>query len=393
MLFSFKYIDITQNIFISVFNNNSILKDIILPVGISFYTLEAISYLIDVYKGKIEPERNFVYYACYLCFFPTISSGPIEKAKNIIDQIKNPVDFNYEKTTYGLKLFALGLFKKMVLADTIAAHIDQVFANVSHYYGFASILAAALYGIQIYADFSGYSDMAVGVAKMLGIDIIDNFNAPYFSTTIKEFWSKWHISLSSWLKEYIYIPLGGNRCSKFRNYLNLLLTFLISGLWHGGTLNYLIWGLIHGLLQVFENMFGIKPVDKKYSLKWFVRCGILYTVICIAWLFFRCSNISDVLNILNIKHLIEMGTFADITFYFKVGMRRLDIDIFTIGLLFIMLSITIICDYEKSKGEDIINKISNMKTVYRWGIYVALCLIIIFLSKGNVTTSFIYMGF
>lgn len=393
MLFSFKYIDITQNIFISVFNNNSILKDIILPVGISFYTLEAISYLIDVYKGKIEPERNFVYYACYLCFFPTISSGPIEKAKNIIDQIKNPVDFNYEKTAYGLKLFALGLFKKMILADTIAAHIDQVFANVSHYYGFASILASALYGIQIYADFSGYSDMAVGVAKMLGIDIIDNFNAPYFSTTIKEFWSKWHISLSSWLKEYVYIPLGGNRCSKFRNYLNLLLTFLISGLWHGGTLNYLIWGLIHGLLQVFENMFGIKPVDKKYSLKWFVRCGILYTVICIAWLFFRCSSISDVLNILNIKHLIEMGTFADITFYFKVGMRRLDIDIFTIGLLFIMLSITIICDYEKSKGEDIINKISNMKTVYRWGIYVALCLIIIFLSKGNVTTSFIYMGF
>lgn len=393
ILCSFKYLDVTNKIITNILGNDYILKEILLPVGISFYTLESISYLIDVFKEKIEPEKNFIYYACFLCFFPTVSCGPIEKANNIINQIKKTSVFYYEKVSYGLKLFAFGLFKKIVLADAIASHIDRVFEDVSNYYGFASILATVLYGIQIYTDFSGYSDMAIGVAKMFGIDIIDNFKVPYFSTTIKEFWSKWHISLSSWLKEYVYIPLGGNRCSKIRNCINLIFTFVISGMWHGSTANYLIWGLLHGLLQVIENLFEIKPVNRKYSFYWFARCGILYMIICIIWLTFRCKSISDVINILSVKHLMENSSFTNIPFYFEIGLKKLDIDTFTIIEIIFALLVVITYDYKKDNNVDIINKISNMKTVYRWTIYIAFCLCILFLSKKNVTESFIYMGF
>lgn len=393
ILFSFKYINITSNVLIRLFNDDSILDNIILPVGISFYTLEAIGYLVDVYKYKIEPERNIIYYATYLSFFPTISSGPIEKAKNIIDQLKKPKEFDYEEITYGLKLLAVGLFKKIVLADTIAVYIDGVFNDVAKHYGFASVLAIILYGIQIYADFSGYSDMAVGVAKCLRINITNNFNAPYLSTTIKEFWSKWHISLSSWLKEYVYIPLGGNRCSKVQNYINILITFIVSGLWHGSTLNYIVWGALHGLLQIIENILKIKPFSKKYTLKWWVRCLLLYVVICLTWLVFRCQNMKDVINILNIKHLIENSTLTNIPFYFQVGLKKMDLELFSIVKILISTILILIVDINKNKGKDIIEIVSNKKTTIRWFIYVILCLAIVILSKKNVVGNFIYMGF
>ena len=246
-LFIFKYLGFFAGIFNSLFalihaENGSLTVHLIAPVGISFYTFEAISYLADIKQGKIQAENDLLIYAAYLSFFPQLLAGPISRASDLIPQFRAERDFDYIKAAYGLKQIAWGYFKKIAIADTLAIYTSPVFNEPKLFPGSSLLLASLFYTIQIYADFSGYSDIAIGTAKLFGISLMDNFRSPYFSQSIKEFWNRWHISLSTWFRDYIYIPCGGNRVGKPRHIFNLMLTFLVSGLWHGAAWNFVFWG-------------------------------------------------------------------------------------------------------------------------------------------------------
>lgn len=223
-------------------SDNSIFSKLILPIGLSFYTFQATGYLIDVYKGKYVAERNPINLLIFLTFFPTIISGPILRYNDIKPQIDNAPEFNYKRFKDGLLLFGIGLFQKMVIADRIGILVDQAYSNHMAYKGFLVVLVAAFYSLQIYFDFAGYSNMAIGISRIIGIEVKENFNTPYFSMSIAEFWRRWHISLSSWLRDYIYIPLGGNRKGQARKFLNIMIVFLVSGIWHGADWSFVVWG-------------------------------------------------------------------------------------------------------------------------------------------------------
>ena len=215
---------------------------LLLPVGISFYTFQTLSYMADIYQGKQKAERHFGYYVVFISFFPQLVAGPIERAEHLLPQMKGEHAFSYAKASYGVRQMAIGYFKKIVLADTLAVYVDTVYQNVHAYSGFTLFLTSVFFSFQIYCDFSGYSDIAIGTAKLFDMDLTDNFKSPYFSISIHDFWKRWHISLSSFFRDYIYIPLGGNRCDTVRNSLNLMGTFLLSGLWHGAAWHYIVWG-------------------------------------------------------------------------------------------------------------------------------------------------------
>lgn len=251
LLFIFKYFnffnDSVRLLFQSLGVNYGVPSlSLLLPVGISFYTFQTLSYTIDVYRGVTKPERHFGIFAVYVSFFPQLVAGPIERSERLLPQFRVPVIPNENNFSSGMKLMVWGFFKKVVVADNVAIIVNQVYNNVNEYQGLPLIIATFLFAIQIYCDFSGYSDIAIGSARVMGIHLMKNFNTPYFSKSITEFWKRWHISLSTWFRDYVYIPLGGNRVSKPRHYLNLFLTFLISGLWHGANWTFVIWGALHG---------------------------------------------------------------------------------------------------------------------------------------------------
>lgn len=225
---------------------------LMLPVGISFYTFQTISYVLDVYYGKVKAERNFGIYATFISFFPQLVAGPIERTDHLLPQIREEHTFSYEEGIDGLRIMLWGFFKKILIADVAAAYVDQVYADVTGYQGFDLLVVIFLFTIQIYCDFSGYSDIAQGTAKLFGIQLMQNFRSPYLSSSIQEFWRRWHISLSQWFRDYVYIPLGGSRCSTLRKYRNVMITFLLSGLWHGADWSFVLWGGLHGLLQILE---------------------------------------------------------------------------------------------------------------------------------------------
>ena len=303
ILFVFKYFNFFSESFVDFAKIFSIqlhpvtLK-LLLPVGISFYTFQTLSYVIDVYKGNVKAEKHFGIYATFISFFPQLVAGPIERTNNLLPQIKAKHEFNYEQATYGLKLMAWGFFKKLVIADNLAIYSDKVFNNVYDFKGFALILAAFFFTIQIYCDFSGYSDIARGTAKLFGIELMENFKCPYFSSSIREFWSRWHISLSTWFRDYVYIPLGGNRVGKIRHYFNLMITFMISGLWHGANWTFVIWGGLHGLAQIFENVFTRKPKNyQPHGLERVLKVLITFTFCMFAWVFFRVQNLNEAIYV------------------------------------------------------------------------------------------------
>ena len=365
------------------------LLNIVAPLGISFFTFEIISYLVDVYKG-LEAEKDLLCYSAYVSFFPNISSGPIERAKRLLPILKQERKFDYDQASYGLKLFAWGLFKKFVVADNIASYIDPIFAKSQRYFGLILVIVIIIYPIQIYADFSGYSNMVSGIARLFGIDLVDNFKAPYFSNSIKQFWSKWHISLSSWLKDYIYIPLGGNRKGQFRKYLNLITTFVISGLWHGASINYLIWGLLHGVLQVIEDLIPfLKKKNDKFS---WIRMFILYGVLCVTFIFFRCETFTKAIHFLNPMNLITYFSRDKLSLYFVKGFNDLRIENLDLFILLSTIIVMAIYDYFYTNKIDLIDKVSGLSLIPRWIIYVVFVLLIVYLSfKG--TGTFIYLNY
>lgn len=236
-----------------------------IPVGISFYTFQAVGYLLDVYKKRYQPENNFLDFALFVSFFPQVTSGPISTAKDLMPQFKTARTFSYEKGRDGLKMLLWGMFLKLALADRMGIYVDTVYSNYIHYSGAVCFIASIMYTLQIYCDFAGYSLMAIGIAKTLGFDLINNFDRPYFAASVTEFWKRWHISLTRWLTTHVYINLGGNRCSRFRQYMNIMITFLVSGLWHGANWTYVIWGALHGLFQIVEK--ALKGDKLKAELK------------------------------------------------------------------------------------------------------------------------------
>jgi len=309
---------------------NARLGDIIVPLGISFYTLRAIGYIADVYKGQKAFENGITFFSV-LSFFPLLPSGPIERESVLYAEISKEKIFDWNNICNGLQLFGIGLFMKTVIADRLAIVVNTVYGDFESYSGVVCLIAVFMYSMQIYCDFGGYSYMAIGISKMLDIKVMDNFARPYLSCGIKDFWRRWHISLSSWLRDYVYIPIGGNKKGQFRRSINVLITFLVSGFWHGASWNYVLWGGLHGLFQVCEDLIGHTfTLSQRKTWVKIVRCIITFFLVSFAWIFFRFSDVSEAGRF--IKHI-----FFDFDIYslaegalWEAGWGRLQI----VGIMF-----------------------------------------------------------
>lgn len=301
-LFVFKYLNFAVNSVISIANLlgsslDPFFINIILPVGISFYTFQTISYVTDIYLDKKECEPNFIIFALFVSYFPQLVAGPIEKSENLIPQFKEKHHFNSMDLRYGLQKMAIGYVKKIVVADCMAIFVNNVFGDVANSSGLSLLIATFMFGIQIYCDFSGYSDIAKGVSRIMGIKLMDNFDKPYYSSSLKEFWNRWHISLNDFFTEYVYIPLGGNKKGVFRKCLNIFVVFLLSGLWHGAALHFVVWGVIHGLLRIIEGLLSphLSKISLNEKAKKVIGVVTTFLLVNIVWVFFRANTMSDAL--------------------------------------------------------------------------------------------------
>ena len=404
ILFCFKYYNFVTDIILKIFYRMNIklsipTLDVLLPVGISFYTFQALSYTIDIYREEIYEEKNFVKYALFVSFFPQLVAGPIERSKNLLKQLAQPRKFSFENAREGLLLMLWGFFMKMVIADRVAVFVDTVYSDYSAYTGFFLIVATILFAVQIYCDFAGYSTIAMGTARILGISLMDNFNAPYLSFSVGEFWSKWHISLTSWFKDYFYISLGGNRKGKVRKHLNKLIVFLVSGLWHGAEFSYVAWGGINGLYLIIGEetkpfrdklirLFGIHREKISYKL---FRMLITFSLICLSWVFFRARSFSEAIDIIR-----NMFVCNNIWVLFDGSLYRCGLDVQNFQLAIISIFILIFADYCKHRGIVIRNIIASQDWWFRCLFIVAvICVVLLFGKWGPAfnKTSFIYFQF
>lgn len=351
-----------------------------IPVGISFFTFQALAYMIDVYHKRIRAERDFLTYALFISFFPSIVAGPINKASLVIPQLKalRPY-FDYAKAVKGLKYLLWGMFMKVVVADRVALYVDTVFPNYMNYTGLTCFVASFLYTIQIYADFAGYSLMAIGVGKTLGFELTENFRRPYFAVSVTDFWRRWHISLSTWLKDYVYIPLGGSRCSKLHNYWNIFVTFLVSGIWHGANWTFIVWGIWHGIAQIIEKAIG----QQKCEYGWFgksIKIVITFLLVNFAWIFFRMPTLKDAVNMISrifdfsLPHTVYISGFTDFAFMS-----------FGVGLLFLK-------DITDEFFPDRYKVFENKHALIRWCGYLFI-LVAILLTGVFGADQFIYANF
>ena len=376
-LFFYKYYDFViiqlNSLFVS-FREKTVLRGLnwALPLGISFYTLQSVGYLFDVYKQRIRAEKNWWDYMLFVSFFPQIASGPISKAKDLLPQIKADRQLNYAQIVDGLKWLLWGMFLKVVVADNLGLRNNLVFNDFQSHGGIELVLCMISYAFQIYCDFAGYSFMAMGVGKILGFELINNFNRPYFSQSVTEFWHRWHISLSLWLKDYVYITLGGNRCSKIRNYLNIMLTFLVSGIWHGANWTFIIWGGIHGVFQVLEKALGYNKRTSVGMVK-SLRILITFVLVTFAWVFFRMPTLNDA--ILFLGCLVEPGT---------VNIKEY---VFPLALILIVFW----KDFSDENQLKSLQFLDNKYKVVRWTTYYLLLFSIC--VSGVFGGLFIYSGF
>lgn len=348
-----------------------------IPVGISFFSFQAVGYMLDVYHRRVKAEKDFVDYLLFVSFFPQIASGPISKADELLPQIKKEKSFDYSQVVSGLKCLLWGMFLKVVLADRAGIYVDTVFGAYQKYSGLGCAIASILYSIQIYADFAGYSLIAVGLAKTLGFDLINNFKRPYLAVSITDFWRRWHISLTRWLTQQIYIPMGGNRCSKVRNYWNILVTFLVSGIWHGANWTFILWGVMHGVAQIVEKALGLNKKESKGIMR-AVRILVTFILVSLAWVFFRSPTLAD--------------AFAFIARFFSSS-GRLIADSAGSQLLYCFIAFLPLFFYEimKEYRPDIYSRLMG-HTVVRWATYLAVICMILLVGVHD-GSSFIYVSF
>lgn len=356
---------------------------LLLPVGISFYTFMSIGYVIDVYQNKIKLERNVLDYALFVGFFPQIASGPIGRAPQLLPQIKEKHPLLYDNIAAGCRMMLWGFFMKLVVGDRAGIYVDTVFGNWAHHNGTSLLLATFMYSIQIYCDFAGYSLIAIGTAKTMGFELMNNFERPYFSKNIGEFWRRWHISLSTWFRDYVYFPLGGNRCRKSRAYLNLIITFLVSGLWHGAAYTFIIWGLLHGLVQVVDkatktyrnNIWEKVKISKEGAFRRILNICITFVIVSYLWMIFWSPNFATVVG-------ITKG-------YFNLGKPYIhQTTIFFFALGFAILFFKDFLDEFFPKKPWFLN---SKKIVVRYFTFAIILIIIILTSVGG--GQFIYFKF
>ena len=352
-----------------------------IPIGISFFTFQALGYMLDVYYKRTIVEKDFLTYALFVSFFPSIVAGPINKASLIIPQLKaiRPY-FNYCKAVEGMKVILWGMFMKVVVADRVALYVDTVLPNYMNYTGMTCLVASILYSIQIYADFAGYSLMAIGVGKTLGFELTENFRRPYFAVSVTDFWHRWHISFSTWLKDYVYIPLGGNRCSKMRTYWNIFVTFLVSGIWHGANWTFIIWGSIHGLFQIIEKQLGIQKNNVTNRIVKFGRIMTTFGIVTMAWIFFRMPSIKDAINV--ISRIFDMS--LPMTIYISA--------LPTPPLILIGCTLLFIKDFHDEFQPPKANFMNSSSTIVRWMTYTGLIILILLMGVFS-SDQFIYANF
>lgn len=408
ILFIFKYLDFFRNTLNRVLERFNFQPwestfNILLPVGISFYTFQALGYIIDVYREKIEPEKNPLRYALFVSFFPQLVAGPIERSDNLLKQMRNIEKqklWNYENITEGLTLMVWGLFVKMVIADRVAILVNTVF-DTFYMLGTFGLLAGAIgFGLQIYCDFMGYSVIAIGAAKVMGFSLMENFNTPYLACSVSDFWRRWHISLSTWFRDYLYIPLGGNRCSKIRKYFNLLVTFGISGLWHGANWTYIAWGLIHGIYQIVEDFTkGIRQkLYAKYQIKtesFSFKLGQIITTFLLvdfAWIFFRTNSLSIAL-----QYCKRLFTKWDPWFLFNGELYTLGLERFEYNVLIVATTALLLTELLRYlKGQIITEFLREQCIWFRWGIIMLLIFAVLIYGVYGInfdSTQFIYFQF
>lgn len=383
-LLVFKYynfiVNTTQSFLESIHSTPPILPGLnwAIPLGISFFTFQAVGYLMDVYYQRIKAEHNWWNYMLFVSFFPQIMSGPISKAKDLLPQIKTCRKFDATMATQGLKWFVWGLFLKVMMADRLGMYVDKVLDNYMFNSGTSCLLAVVYYSFQIYGDFAGYSFMAMGVGKLMGFNLINNFQRPYLSTSITDFWRRWHISLSTWLKDYVYIPLGGSRCSKGRNYWNIFVTFLVSGIWHGANWTFVFWGILHGVFQIIEKMLGWQKCTTSSKLIRFSRILLTFVLVSIAWIFFRQPTISDAFGVIE-RILTEHGAL------FKPSNKDVVFSLLSIG---IVVCADLMREFQAKK----FYRLVQAPIAIRWCMYYALLLLIL-LSGVFDSSQFIYVSF
>ena len=408
VLFFFKYFEFAlQNInkLLNRFSFQTIQNpfDILLPVGISFYTFQALGYLVDVYRGDCRAERNLLQYALFVSFFPQLVAGPIERSGNLFRQIHEVGKkkmMSPEAATQGFIMMLWGLFMKMVIADRIALFVDSVFGQSYAIGTVEAVLGAAAFAVQIYCDFGGYSAIAIGAAKVMGFELMENFNAPYFAASIADFWRRWHISLSTWFRDYVYIPLGGNRGARLRTYGNLMITFLLSGLWHGAAWTYVAWGMLHGLYRVAGD--ALKPVRRKIIQLFRVRTDVfsyrLGQVLCtfgltsFAWIFFRAESMDRAF--LYIKNLFcrwNPWVLFDESLY-TYGLDRREA-----GILMAALAVLLLVDLVRyRKGRNLGEALCSQNLVFRWAVMILLAVSVIVYGVYGIdfdSSQFIYFAF
>lgn len=368
--------------------------NLILPVGISFYTFQTLSYVIDVYRGDVEPERNFFFFALFVSFFPQLVAGPIERPENLIPQLKKTPKWSNSDAIAGAKMMMLGFFKKICVADLVGGFVDSVYNNPEQAAGLSVIIATLLFAVQIYCDFSGYTDIAIGCSRIMGIRLMKNFDRPYCATSVKEFWSRWHISLSSWFKDYLYIPLGGNRVSLPRNLINIFIVFVVSGLWHGAAWTFVLWGALHGIYQIVGRL-TLKKRNSLVSRLGFteksravlaVRRFNTFILVSVAWLIFRANSISDVGTLLT-KLFTEWNVgVGDVLSNMGLDLEMILITVFSVILL-LLLDRMITYGGEDDSSPAVVK---NGVFVYVvWTVLLCWCLL---LSKDMISR-FIYFQF
>lgn len=377
--------------------------DIILPVGISFYTFQALSYTMDVYRKEIESEKNLFRYALFVSFFPQLVAGPIERSPNLLQQVKNIENikaWNYDRVANGFVMMVWGLFQKMVIADRISIYVDAVYENLHAVGTIETFFAAIGFSIQIYCDFSAYSTIAIGAAKVMGFELMENFNTPYFATSIKDFWRRWHISLSTWFRDYLYIPMGGNRKGKIRKYFNVLVTFFVSGLWHGSSWNYVVWGGLHGIYQVMGEV--LMPVRKKivsfmkvnenvFSYK-FGQIASTFCLTTLTWVFFRAETISEAMYFFK-----RMFTRWNPWVFFNQGLYNFGLNRVEVNILFVALLVMFFVELIKyTKNKVISDFLMEQNLWFRWLVLSGLIVAILVYGEYGInfdSNQFIYFQF
>ena len=451
ILFSFKYFNFAvENInFVLSHLKLQALKpsfDVVLPVGISFYIFQALSYTMDIYRGEIKAEKNIARYALFVSFFPQLVAGPIERSKNLIHQINDIHYFDYERVKSGILLMLYGFFQKVVIADRLAVFVDVVYKDYARFSGLWLMIASVFFAFQIYCDFGGYSNIARGAAQVFGFRLMLNFARPYFASSIQDFWRRWHISLSTWFRDYLYIPLGGSRCGRIKKYRNVFITFLLSGIWHGASWTFFIWGALHGLYQIIgqitkplkDRLYSFLQIENNGALK-FAKIITTFVLVDIAWIFFRAPSAKAAFAIVNtITSYFETYLYAglcflllaivlriisikkrEINFFFFPALTgivcgggiflaqilfkekrqfaltkdMLEKEDFVFGIILIIFLLSF--EYAQSSIENLRAWIFGQPLLIRWGFYYAIVLIIVMFGRygGLTAASFIYFQF